>query len=262
MADANPPFLTADPLAALDGIRHGFFTRRGGVSTGIYDSLNMGYGSRDAAESVTENRRRAIAALNGDAAPLNTMYQVHGRTAVRVDRHWAPTDAPRADAMVSATPGIAIGILSADCAPVLFADARNGVVGGAHAGWRGAVGGIVEATVEAMVGLGAERGQIRAAVGPAIGPDSYEVGPEFPAPFLAEDAANAAFFKPANRDGHHMFDLPGYIAKKLTALGLAEVAALPRDTCADAASFFSYRRATQRNEPDYGRALSVIMKAA
>ena len=250
-----------ETLKDIDSVRHGFFTREGGVSTGIYASLNCGLGSADAPGDVATNRARAMAWMGITNGTLTTVNQVHGTTVVIIDGK-PPETPPKADAMVTRTLDVALGILTADCAPVLFADARNGVVGGAHAGWRGAVGGIVAATVEAMVGLGAERGQIRAAVGPALGPDSYEVGPEFPAPFLAEDAANAAFFKPANRNGHHMFDLPGYIAKKLTALGLAEVAALPRDTCADAASFFSYRRATQRNEPDYGRALSVIMKAA
>jgi purine-nucleoside/S-methyl-5'-thioadenosine phosphorylase / adenosine deaminase len=176
-----------------------------------------------------------------------------------VEGGWEPGAAPRADAMVTSRPGIALGILTADCAPVLFADTQNRVVGAAHAGWRGAVGGVLAAAVAAMERLGADRRSIHAAVGPTIAQSSYEVGPEFPAPFLGEDAGNRRFFRPSRRAGHHMFDLTGYVASRLEALDLAEIAVLGRDTCADEEQFFSYRRATLRHEPDYGRELSAIV---
>ena len=207
---------------------------------------------------MRQNRQRALASL-GTADVLNTVYQVHGRDVVVADMGWEPKAAPKADAMVTRTPGIALGILTADCAPVLFADRRNRVVGAAHAGWRGAVGGVLAAAVEAMERLGADRQSIHAAVGPTIAQSSYEVGPEFPAPFLAEDAENRRFFRPSQRAGHHMFDLTGYVASQLEALELAAIAVLDRDTCADEARFFSYRRATLRREPDYGRELSAIV---
>ena len=193
-------------------------------------------------------RRRSIPFIRSTAA-----------TVARVEQPWDPADSPQADALVSAVPGIALGILTADCAPVLFADAGGPVVGAAHAGWRGAIGGVVEATVTAMEELGARRHQIHAVVGPTIGPRSYEIGPEFPAPFLAEDPENARFFVPSTRDGHQMFDLPGYLAKKLRALNLASATVLPRDTCAEPDAFFSYRRGTLTGESDYGRGLSAIM---
>lgn len=259
MTDTTPSYITAESLSALNGVRHGFFTRQGGISTGIYDSLNVGFGSDDAAENVGENRRRAMAAFDRSAPPLNTVHQVHGRTVARVEQSWDPAAAPQADALVSAVPGIAIGILTADCAPVLFADAAGHIVGAAHAGWRGAIGGVIEATVAAMEDLGARRNHIHAVVGPTIGPRSYETGPEFPAPFLAEGPENAQFFVPSSRDGHQMFDLPGYLGKKLRTLKLASATVLPRDTCAESDAFFSYRRATLTGEPDYGRGLSAIM---
>jgi len=245
MTDTTPSYLTAESLSALNGVRHGFFTRQGGISTGIYDSLNVGFGSDDAAENVGENRRRAMAAFDRSAPPLNTVHQVHGRTVARVEQSWDPAAAPQADALVSAVPGIAIGILTADCGPVLFADDMPG--------------GVIEATVAAMEDLGARRNHIHAVVGPAIGPRSYEIGPEFPAPFLAEDPENAQFFVPSSRDGHQMFDLPGYLGKKLRTLKLASTTVVPRDTCAESDAFFSYRRATLTGEPDYGRGLSAIM---
>ena len=258
MSDRSPTPLTAECLEEVPGIRHGFFTRAGGVSGGIYASLNVGFGSRDATESVRRNRERAMAALGG-ADALNTVYQVHGHDVAVVEEAWEHGSAPRADAMVTARPGIALGILTADCAPVLFADRENQVVGAAHAGWRGAVSGVLAAAVAAMERLGANRRTIHAAVGPAIGQPSYEVGPEFPAPFLAEDGANRRFFRPSRRPGHHMFDLTGYVAARLAALGLGAVGVLERDTCAEEEHFFSYRRATLRQEPDYGRELSAIV---
>ncbi|MDA0661582.1 MAG: peptidoglycan editing factor PgeF [Proteobacteria bacterium] len=249
-------FLTSPALQDPARLRHGFFTRQGGVSKGIYGSLNTGYGSDDDAAAVTENRRRIAEALALPA--LNTVYQVHGRDVAHVAGPWQPADAPKCDAMVTDRPGIALGILTADCAPVLFADAEAGVVGAAHAGWKGAVTGVLQATIAAMEGLGARRDAIAAAVGPTIARESYEVGPEFPAPFLAGDPDNARFFSASPRAGHFMFDLPGFIESVLAGQGLGAVDILAADTCADPERFFSYRRATHRGEPDYGRGLSAI----
>ena len=258
MAAASPELLTAGPLDGIPRVRHAFFTRAGGVSDGLYASLNVGYGSDDAPEKVRENRNRALKALN-PATAINTVHQVHGRDVAVATAAWEPSAAPQADAMVTAQPGLALGILTADCAPVLFADAEGGVIGAAHAGWRGAVGGVIAATVGAMERLGADRKRLRAAVGPSIARDSYEVGPEFPAPFLAEDPDNSRFFHPSAREGRYMFDLPRYIASRLDALGIGAHAALHRDTCAEESHFFSYRRTTLRSEPDYGRGLSAIV---
>lgn len=251
--------ITVDALETCSGLRHGFFTRAGGVSDGIYGSLNCGLGSGDRREAVIENRRRAAAAFDRPAEDLVTLHQVHGAEAVHVTTPWVPGAGPRADAMVTDRAGIVLGILTADCAPVLFADDRAGVIGAAHAGWRGARDGVVAATVAAMERLGARRDRIAAAVGPCIGRLSYEVGPEFPASFVAQDAANAAFFRPAPRAGHFLFDLPGYLARRLAGLGLAAVAVSDDDTCADPDRFFSYRRSCRRGEPDYGRGLSAIV---
>lgn len=249
-------FLTSPALRDPKRLRHGFFTRMGGVSTGIYDSLNTGYGSDDDADAVTENRRRIAEALELPA--LNTVFQVHGRNVARVVEAWRPGDAPKCDAMVSDRPGIALGILTADCGPVLFADAESGVIGAAHAGWKGAVTGVLQATIAAMEGLGARRKSIAAALGPTIAQASYEVGPEFPAPFLTEDVDNARFFTASTRAGHFMFDLPGFIESVLAGEGLGAVDVMAADTCADPERFFSYRRSTHRDEPDYGRGLSAI----
>lgn len=258
MADTPPAPLTAENLKAVSGIRHAFFTRVGGVSSGLYDSLNVGFGSDDESENVQENRKRAMTAL-GEATALNTVYQVHGREVAVAEEAWDPTNAPQADAMVTNRPGIAIGILTADCAPVLLADPVNRVVGAAHAGWRGAVGGVLAAVVEAMERLGAERRRIHAAVGPTIGQTSYEVGPEFPGPFLDEAQENRRFFRPSRREGHHMFDLTGYVADRLAVLEVGTADMIDRDTCADEELFFSYRRSTLRKEADYGRELSAIV---
>lgn len=252
-------FLTAPSLSGLAGIRHGFFTRRGGVSRGIYESLNVGYGSDDDRDAVTENRCRVAAALDLPADALQTVYQVHGRTVTHVDSPWR--EPPRCDAMVTNRPGIALGILTADCAPVLFADAEAGVIGAAHSGWKGALAGVLQSTVGAMLALGARREAIVAALGPTIAQSSYEVGPEFPAPFLAESPDNAAFFVESARAGHFRFDLPGYLAGVLEGLGLGAYGVLAEDTCADPERFFSYRRATHRGEPDYGRGVSAIALA-
>jgi hypothetical protein len=250
------PTLTAHCLTT-SGIRHGFFTRRGGVSTGIYASLNVGGGSRDERTHVSANRERAMAAFALPGSALITAYQVHSATALTVAGPW-PDAPPQADGLATDRPGVALGILTADCTPILFADADAKVIGAAHAGWRGALGGIGEATVTAMESLGAVRRRICAAIGPCIGPASYEVGPEFPSPFIASDPASERFFAPAARTGHFMFDLPSYVSHRLTNLGLGAVETLRFDTCADEDHFFSYRRSCLRNEPDYGRGLSAI----
>jgi hypothetical protein len=250
--------IQAETLSDCPRVRHGFFTRLGGVSAGIYASLNCGYGSSDQAANVTENRRRALALIGLPAEALATTYQIHSADVVDVTKPW-PLDArPRVDAMVTTRPGIALGIGTADCAPVLLADPAAGVIGAAHAGWRGAVTGVVEAVVRRMIECGAEPARIRAAVGPCIAQASYEVGPEFPAPFLQQDPENSRFFAPSKRAGHFMFDLPGYVVSRLCRLGIAAAASVDRDTCAEDDMFFSYRRTTLAGEKDYGRGLSVI----
>lgn len=256
MTSATP--LECDALSGLDGVRHGFFTRGGGVSRGIYASLNCGLGSGDDAAAVLENRSRAMAAFGLAESALATAYQVHSARVALVERAWSHDGRPQVDGLVTRRPGVALGVLAADCTPVLLADPEARVVGAAHAGWRGAFAGIVEATIEAMESLGARRAAIRAAIGPSIAKDSYEVGPEFPGAFLAEDAANAAFFRPSERGGHFMFDLPGYVARRLGLLGLAKIGRLRRDTYAEPEHFFSYRRSTHDGAKDYGRGLSAI----
>jgi YfiH family protein len=248
-------------LGALDdaaGVRHGFFTREGGVSKGPYASLNCGFGSEDAAENVAANRTRAMARLGIAADRLATCYQIHSPTVIEVDSAWSRRESPRADGMVTRVRGLALGILTADCAPVLFADPEAGIVGAAPAGWRGAVGGVLEATVEGMVRLGAVPGRIRAGIGPCIAQPSYEVGPEFPAPFLAEDPSNSRFFIPSRRDGHFLFDLPGYVECRLGKAGVVTVQRALRDTAAEEECFFSWRRTSLRGGKDYGRLLSAI----
>jgi polyphenol oxidase len=249
--------LTNPTLESVDGLWHGFFTRQGGVSEGIYASLNVGFGSDDVPDNVAENRRRACVRMAADH--LNTVHQIHGNRVIRVTEPWSSGKAPKADAMVTDCPGIALGILTADCAPVLFCDLETRIIGAAHAGWRGAVGGILQATIEAMIEIGAHRRSISAAVGPAIGPNSYEVGAAFPDPFLEQDSQNRLFFSSSSRDVHFYFDLPGYIGKYLAAERLASVGQLGHDTCAEEDGFFSYRRGTLKGEKDYGRLLSAIM---
>jgi len=251
--------LTAQNLA---GLPHGFFTRCGGVSEGIYASLNCGPGSADAPGRVACNRARAMAELGLPPGALCTLYQEHGVRVLTLD---APLgDArPRADGMVSARPGLALGILTADCAPVLLADRAAGVIGACHAGWKGALGGVLGATIDAMEALAANRPTIAAAIGPCIGRQNYEVGPEFRAAFLASAPQNTEFFAPAaradpRRTDHWLFDLPGFIAAALRALGLKDIALLDADTYGQPARFFSFRRATHRGEADYGRQLSAI----
>lgn len=249
--------ITLSALNEITRIRHGFFTREGGVSAGIYQSLNCGPGSNDAPEAVAENRARCVAMLDQEPGALVTVYQIHSPDVVVVDGPWdgAP---PKADAMVTTRPGLMLGILTADCAPVLLADRRGTVIAAAHAGWRGAVSGVLDNTVAKMEELGARKADIVAAIGPCIGQRSYEVGADFPAPFLAEDPGAADFFAPG-RDGHFLFDLPGYVSRRLARLGVTEVTRVPADTCRDEIRFFSYRRTTLRQEPDYGRQLSAIV---
>ncbi|MES1156349.1 MAG: peptidoglycan editing factor PgeF [Alphaproteobacteria bacterium] len=254
-ADA-PPHWTA---AALAGARHGFFGRAGGVSTGIYASLNAGSGSRDDADAVRENRRRIASAFGVSPERLIGVHQVHSPRAVAVKAPW-PGERPEADALVTTTRGLVLSILTADCAPVLFADTEAGVIGAAHAGWKGALGGVLANTIDLMRQMGAARTRIRAAIGPCIAQASYEVGPEFEARFLDHDGANAAFFA-AGEDDRRRFDLPGYCEARLKAEGLNHVARLDLDTYARAADFFSHRRSVHAGEGDYGRNCSAIALA-
>jgi YfiH family protein len=250
-----------DALAADGGVRHAFFTRHGGLSDGQFTSLNCGFGSGDAADRVAGNRTIAMRRLGLPADRLVTCYQIHGDGVVTVEHAWRRQEAPRADGMVTRVPGIALGILTADCAPVLFVDPAARVIGAAHGGWRGALGGVLDATIRRMEELGAGRRHIRAGIGPCIGRGSYEVGPEFEEAFAAADPANRVFFAPAVRAGHFMFDLTGYIERRLAALGVAAIDSARYDTVADEARFFSYRRACLRGEAAYGRGLSAIALA-
>jgi YfiH family protein len=253
------PECILDPrLAAIPTIAHGFFTRQGGVSEGVYASLNCGIGSGDDRERVLTNRARVAATIGIAASHLVSPYQVHGANVAIVEEPWAPGAGPEADGLVTSRIGIAIGIGTADCAPVLFADPEAGVIGAAHAGWGGAFKGILEATVDAMVGLGAHRGRISAAIGPAIAQQSYEVGPEFRERFHADDLANDSLFRPSG-PAHFRFDLVGYVTARLEKIGLGAISSMADlDTYADEARFFSFRRTTHRGETDYGRMISTI----
>lgn len=251
--------ITAPPLAAIPTVRHGFFTRRGGVSRGLYDSLNCGFGSYDLAANVTTNRARAMERIGAQADALVIGYQEHRATVSVVDAPWAARRAPAADGLVTKVPGIALGVLTADCAPVLFADPGAGVIGSAHAGWKGVLAGVLEATVEAMEQLGARPASLVSAIGPCIGRASYEVGPEFRCAFLDDDAANQEFFNVVLETERFLFDLSGHVRRRLLRLGLALVSEVEEDTCADESRFFSHRRATLRGEPDCGRGLAAIV---
>lgn len=237
--------------------RHGFFTRRGGVSTGPYASLNCGLSGGDQPEAVAENRARAARRVGAEPAALVGLTQVHGAAVVRVAEPWPPGAGPRADALVTDRPGVALGVVTADCAPVLLADPAAGVIGAVHAGWRGAVAGVLEAAVAEMAALGAAPGRIRAAVGPCIGRDSYEVGPDVRDAVLGRDPADARFFAPGRDETHWWFDLAGYCARRLR--GLAEVETLGADTAADEARFFSHRRRTLSGGGPIGHQLSAIV---
>jgi len=243
--------------AALEGVPHGFLGRRGGVSAGICSGLNVGLGSGDDAEAIQTNRRLAVDAVAPGAA-LVTLYQVHSGIAVAATAPWPDAERPHADALATDRPGLALGILTADCAPILFADQAAGVIGAAHAGWKGAFGGVVEATVGAMERLGADRGRIAAAVGPCIARRSYEVDDAFLRNFAQQDEAHERFFTDGGKAGHYQFDLEGFTLSRLAAAGLQRVEALGHDTYSQPDRFFSYRRATHRGEPSYGRQISLI----
>lgn len=256
MTDAPAP-LHAPLLAALPGVRHAFFTRTGGVSGGVYASLNTGRGSRDDPAAVEENRRRCAAWFGRDAAALHVAYQVHSADALTVAAPWAADERPRGDGVVARAPGIVCGALSADCAPVLLADPRARVVAACHAGWRGAAGGIVQATVAAMVAQGAAPERIVAAVGPCIGQASYEVGEDMRAAVMAAAPEAEPLFTPEHAPGKRRFDLEGFVLDRLRRAGVGKAEALHRDTCAEA-DLFSNRRAVLCGEVDYGRLLSAI----
>ncbi|HET6942641.1 MAG TPA: peptidoglycan editing factor PgeF [Sphingomicrobium sp.] len=240
----------------LEEVPHGFFGRRGGVSEGEMWGLNVGYGSGDDPDRIAENRRRAIAAVLPGSS-LATVHQIHSPEVVYVDKAWPQDERPRADAMVTDRPGLLLGVLTADCAPVLFADEAAGIVAAAHSGWRGALGGVNEATIEAMESLGAKRERIVAAIGPSIAQQSYEVDDGFRANFLRQNAANERFFI-AGPAGKPHFDLPGYILERLSAARIEKAEALALDTYSDPDRFYSYRRSTHRNEPSYGRQIGMI----
>lgn len=255
--DALPSPLQSPLLtSASPSIAHGFFTRKGGVSKGIYKGLNVGLGSKDDRAHVEENRTRVAAWFSRSAAKLATVHQIHSPDVVIIGDDYDGTRS-EADALVTTTPGIVLGVLSADCGPILFADPQARVVGAAHAGWKGALTGVLENTISAMINLGSTRENIIACLGPSIGPDNYEVGPEFVERFLARNEAYASFFTPAERPGHAMFDLPGLTVARLLAAGI-KAEKLGLCTYEDEARFFSYRRTTHRGEPDYGRQISAI----
>jgi len=247
-------------LAKLPGIRHAFFTREGGVSEGIYASLNGGIGSNDSAAHVSENRHRMSAALG--AEHIITCYQIHSADVVVAGKAWSRENAARADGIVTRTKGLAVGASAADCGPLLFADSGAGIVAAAHAGWKGALGGIAEATVAKMEELGANRKNVVAAIGPLIRQQSYEVGPEFVARFKEADASYEGFFAPSAKEGHAMFDLAGLIRLRLEKAGVGQIDDLGLDTYTDEKRFFSYRRTTHRGEPDYGRQIAAIALTA
>jgi len=250
--------LQSSLLAAAPGLRHGFFSREGGVSDGIYARLNGGIGSRDEPDRVAENRRRMAAAMGVEADRFLTAYQIHSPDVAVAEAPWDNASRPRVDAIVTRVPGLAIGVTAADCGPVLFADPGSRVIGAAHAGWKGALSGVLESTIAAMEKLGAARGTMVAAIGPLIRRASYEVGAEFVERFIEGDAQNGRFFIPAARSGHAMFDLGGFIRMRLEGAGIPLIDDLGIDTYADE-RFYSYRRSVHRNEPDYGRHVHAIV---
>lgn len=254
--------LTHDHLQE-EGIAHGFFTKNGGVSSGLYASLNCGVGSKDNPKSVLENRARVAATLDISPENLLTLHQIHSDKCITVDAPYdAVNDRPQADALVTDKPGLMIGVLTADCGPVLFSgQSKDGkpIIGAAHAGWGGALKGIMENTIISMEKLGLDKSTLKAVLGPCIGSNTYEVSDSFRDPFILQEIKNARFFVPAERPGHLMFDLPGYIQRRLFLAGVPHIHIMGRDTCAEADTFFSYRRSTHRSEPDYGRQVSAIL---
>lgn len=254
---SRPRPIRSTVLEACDGIDHGFFTREGGVSGGLYSSLNCGLGSGDDRSAVEENRRRVAESLSVRSDAVLTCHQVHSADVLVVDRPWPMAERPKADGIVTRTPGIAVAALAADCAPILFADPTAGVIGAAHAGWKGALGGVAEATVAAMVKIGADTGRLRAVVGPCIGQANYEVGHDFMARFLAAGAGNDEFFS-LGPGVKPRFALGAYVGARLRAAGVAHVEVLDLCTYADPGRFFSFRRTTHLAEPDYGRQISAL----
>lgn len=250
--------IQSDTLSAFPNIAHGFFTREGGTSTGIYEGRNCGLGSDDLRTNVIENRGRTADDLGVPRDHLLTVYQVHSPKVIIADKPWAHDAAPEGDALVTATKGLALGILTADCTPILFADPEANVIGAAHAGWKGAIGGVLEATLDAMISLGAKREQICCSIGPTISQPNYEVGAEFQEQFIAETTENSTYFIPSARENHFQFDLPGFVADRLGALGVTRIDKTNLCTYADSKRFFSYRRTTHAGEPDYGRQISSI----
>ena len=251
--------IQANALAATSNLAHGFFTRHGGRSSGIYASLNCGVGSKDERAHVLANRALVAAHLGVAPERLITCHQNHTAKAIAAHEPWADGTAPKADGIVTRTPGLAIAVLAADCAPILFADPEARVIGAAHAGWRGALSGILEATVTAMEDLGARRERIRAALGPCIGPDAYEVGPEFEEQFRAGNPGSTSFFRRSHPETRAHFDLPAYVMHRLKGAGLAESENASRCTYANEDQLFSFRRTTHRGENDYGRQISAIV---
>ncbi len=254
------PALRSPLLDTLSDIRHGFFTRDGGVSTGVYASLNGGTGSNDEAALIAENRARMAAALDCEPQNFLTAYQVHSPNVVVAETPWLHEQRPKADAIVTRVPGLAIGVSTADCGPILFADAQARVIGAAHSGWRGALTGVIEATVAAMEQLGAQRTRIAAVIGPMIRQKNYEVGEELVAKFVEADSVNAAFFAAASRERRAMFDLAGYVGSRLKRAGVA-YDDLALCTYEEPQRFFSYRRMTHLKEADYGRHINAIVLA-
>jgi YfiH family protein len=251
--------ISSDLLMDQTGVRHGFFTRQDGASEGIYASLNCGFGSDDLAENVAENRRRVASRLGVAADRLVTVRQVHSPKVITAEDSWTSDEAPEGDAAVTAVRGLAIGILTADCTPILFADAEAGVIGAAHAGWRGAKSGIIEAVVHSMEQLGADRKRVCAAIGPTISRNAYEVGTEFEDAFCSDDNQNRVFFTARTAGGKPHFDLPAYCHEALKRAGLRHIDSLEHCTCENESLFFSYRRSVHRGEGDYGRQISAIV---
>ena len=260
MVTPDRAMFCASTLESCNGIRHGFFTRQGGVSKGMYGSLNCGLGSRDDAESVRQNRALVAETLGVPAGRLLTLYQIHSATAVIVDKPWNG-EAAKADALVTRTPGLAIGALTADCAPILLCDPQARVIAAAHAGWRGALSGVAEATIAAMEELGAKRERVVAVIGPSISQRAYEVGADYVDRFLAEEPASEAFFMTDESSGEPHFDLSGYVAERLSRAGVGSVSDLGLCTYCDETRLFSYRRSQHHGEEDYGRQISAIVLA-
>ncbi|GAA0582462.1 peptidoglycan editing factor PgeF [Caenispirillum bisanense] len=250
--------ITVSALNALSTVRHAYFSRNHGVSTGAFDSLNCGFGSGDDAANVRKNRAMALERMEMPPEGLVTARQEHGTTVLVVDKPWDNENPPAADGLVTTVPRLVVGVLTADCAPVLMADGTAGVVAAVHAGWRGALGGVLDRAVQVMIEQGASLDRIIAGIGPCIGQRSYEVGPEFPGPFIADDPNNEHYFSPTAREGHFRFDLPGYVARRLALIGITMVMPTPCDTFREEGRFFSYRRNTLRGIKDYGRQLSAI----